>query len=86
MLEFTFINEKGQVHGEANNIADCLRQANLICQAHYWRLTTIWELTKKECKSLLRHYTAHSKPPKKPYLSQHKIGTLAIRKKTAHDA
>ena len=80
MLDFTFTTEKEQVQGVGKNIADCLFQANLISQARYWRLTTIWELTKKECEGALKHYTAHTKRPNKPYLSQHKIGTLNIKK------
>ena len=85
MLEFTFTTSQEKIQGTSTNIAGCLLQANRLCQAHYWRLTTIWELTKKECQGLVEHYTAHTKRPKKPYLSQNKIGTLAIKEKPTHD-
>ena len=64
MLEFTFTTPQEKFQGTGANIAHCLFQANQLCQAHYWRLTTIWELTQKEWRGIIRHYTAHTKRPK----------------------
>ena len=83
MLEFTFTTPQEKFQGTGANIAHCLFQANQLCQAHYWRLTTIWELTQKEWSGVIRHYTAHTKRPKHPYLSQNKIGSLAIKENNA---